>query len=180
MAKCLAGVAAAAAPALARADDVMARTGRPIPYHLSSVLAARLRLDLDAFETALMERDRDGARRFRRRAAQSARRALGSVPRVAHRGAELFRLAGRLAWLRDRHDAALGHWRRSLACADQLGLEPERARTHHEVGLRLASGRGPRELDGLGAEAHLEEARRGFAALGLEWDTARLESATPP
>jgi hypothetical protein len=102
------------------------------------------------------------------------------VPKVAYRGADLGRLAGRLAWLQGRHEAALAHWRGSLAVAAGLGLEPERARTHHEVGLRLAQGDGPRELDGRGAESHLAEARRGFESLGLAWDLARLESATPP
>jgi class 3 adenylate cyclase/predicted ATPase len=179
-AKCLAGELDAAAPALARADDLMARTGRPIPYHLGSVLAARLRLDLVELEAALARGDRDAERRLRRRAARSASRGLRIVPKVAHREPELARLAGRHAWLAGRHDRALAHWRRSLAAAASLGLEPERARTHQEVGLRLASGAGPRELDGRGAEAHLAEARRGFESLGLAWDLARLEGAAPP
>jgi predicted ATPase len=180
MARCLAGDPEAARAPLARADDVMARTGRPIPYHLSSCLAARFRADLDAFEAALARGDRAGARALGRQAVKSGRAAARLAPKVAHRAAEASRLAGRLAWLRGRPEAALAHWRASLAAAARLGLEPERARTHHEVGIRLASGAGPRELDGRGAEAHLAEARRSFAALGLAWDLARLEGASPP
>jgi hypothetical protein len=180
MARCLAGDPEAARAPLARADDVMARTGRPIPYHLGSCLAARFRADLDAFETALAGGDLVAARALGRRATRSGRAALRLAPKVAYRSAELLRLAGRLAWLQGRPEPALAHWHRSLAAATGLGLEPERARTHHEVGLRLASGDGPRELDGRGAESHLAEARRGFESLGLAWDLARLESASPP
>jgi hypothetical protein len=180
MARCLAGDPDAARAPLARADDVMARTGRPIPYHLSSCLAARFRADLDTLEAALAGGDRDAVRALGRRAAKSRRAALRLVPKVAYRGAELSRLAGRLAWLQGRPEAALEHWRGSLAVAASLGLEPERARTHHEVGLRLASGDGPRELDGWGAESHLAEARRGFESLGLAWDLARLEGGAAP
>ncbi len=180
MAKCLAGELDAAEPPLARADDVMARTGRPIPYHLSSCLAARFRLDLGALEAALAGGDGDRARTLRRRAAKSARNALRLVPKVAYRGPELFRLAGRLAWLTGHHDRGLEHWRRSLGAAAKLGLQPERARTHQELGLRLGTGGGPRELDGQGAKAHLDHARSGFETLGLAADLARLESATPP
>jgi tryptophan synthase alpha chain len=60
----------------------------------------------------------------------------------------------------------------------RLGLRPEVARTCQEVGLRLGDGR--YELEGRGSAAFLDEARRTFSELGLEWDLARLERRASP
>jgi hypothetical protein len=91
---------------------------------------------------------------------------------MAGAGPSVFRLVGREAWLAGRHAAAEGWWGRSLAAAERLGTRPERARTLHEIGLRLGPTERGRDLPS-GAEC-LAAAGELYAELRLEGELERL------
>jgi class 3 adenylate cyclase/tetratricopeptide (TPR) repeat protein len=163
-----AGALDAAAETLERAERALAALGiQAIPYHASFVHAARYQLGVERLEAG----GGDGTLR------RSRRRALGAAAKVAARRPQLFRLAGREAWLRGRRGAATGWWARSLAAAEALGARPERARSLHEIAIRVGpSGQGPRGL--VGAVCG-EEARALYQEMGLERDLARLGQGRP-
>jgi class 3 adenylate cyclase/tetratricopeptide (TPR) repeat protein len=156
---------------LGRAQEIVPRLGRPIPYHHSSLATAQLAFDVERLECDV------GSRAARRAARRSAGRALGIASRVAFRRPEVLRLEGRrqdLLGARRKADRCLG---RSLDAARQLGMLPELGRTHRELSHRLAKrGDDARPT----AEAHRREAERLFGELELAWDLARLESAKLP
>jgi class 3 adenylate cyclase len=175
-AQILAGDAVAASESLARAEHLLRGLGRAIPFHLGSYRNARLLYDVAALEDAPAGERRALARRARR----SAGRAVALAAKLAYRGPQVLRTRGRLAWLLGQRAAALLWWQRSLERADALGLAPERARTCHEIAVRLVAEGAPRALAGRDAAAWREEARTGYEARGLAWDLARLESGLAP
>jgi tetratricopeptide (TPR) repeat protein len=153
---------------LARAQEIVPRLGRPIPYHYSSLTTAQLAFDVERLECDVRSRAaRNAARR-------SAGRALGIASRVAFRRPEVLRLEARrqeLVGTRRKADRCLD---RSLDVARQLGMLPELGRTHRELSHRLAKRGGTAAA---AAEAHRKEAERLFEELSLGWDLAHLESA---
>ena len=161
----------AAETTLERAAAVAARAKYPPPFHLSSYRTARLVQDLARLEAA------GGAapRALRRRARRSCRAALRMAGAVAYRGPEIFRLAGRRAWLENDAKAARVWWERSLDAAERIGTRPEWARTALELGVRLGDGGGAEGLRGRAPADWLAEARQHFEALELDWDRMRLE-----
>jgi class 3 adenylate cyclase len=166
---------------LGRAAEIVKEVGSPIPYHLSGYRVARLHADVNDLEAACGCGDRREQKRLLKKSRASARAALRIVPKVSYRGPEVLRLVGRRAWLAGRPAEAVRHWERSLNAARALGMRPELARTHHEVGLRLAeSSDSPRGLDDRDPAACREAARGLYAELGLDWDATRLETSDPP
>ena len=163
-----AGELAAAGESLARGEQILAGMsfGQAIPYHLSFHRSARYHAELTALESGA------GLAPPAARLRKSRKAALASVAKMAGAGPSVFRLVGREAWLAGRHAAATGWWRRSLAAAERLGTRPERARTLHEIGLRLGSSGRARELPS-GAEC-LAAAGALYAELRLEAELERL------
>jgi class 3 adenylate cyclase/predicted ATPase len=165
-----AGALADAQATLERAEGVLAAmgSGPPIPYHVSFLHTAHYLFDVAALEGS-------GAPPARLR--RSRREALGSAAKVAARRPQVYRLAGREAWLRGRRKAALRWWGRSLAEAKRLGTRPELARTLHELAIRLApEARGP---DGrTGAECRAA-AGALYRELHLDRDLAQLAKSAP-
>jgi class 3 adenylate cyclase/tetratricopeptide (TPR) repeat protein len=176
----LLGELEAAEAALGKAEQIVSRAKYPPAFHMSSYRTARLVLDLAHLESALDAGDGPAVRAWRRRTRRSARSAVRIVSKVAYRQPEVFRLAGRNAWLAGRTEQALQWWRRSLAVANRLGTRPEEARTAQEAGLRLSARVGaPGPIECREADAWLDTARRTFSELGLEWDLARLDAGAP-
>jgi class 3 adenylate cyclase/predicted ATPase len=177
-AQILAGETDAADATVTRGAGALARAGRGIPYHTSGYLGARLHLDLVRLEAAAGGSDRAQWRIRRGLARRSAKAALAIASKAAYHQPPVFRWNASRLWLELRHAEALRWWARSLEVGRRLGLRPEVARTCQEVGLRLGDGR--YELEGRGSAAFLDEARRTFSELGLEWDLARLERRASP
>ena len=161
--------------ALARAAEIVARARHPFPFHLSSYRTARFAADvarLDGEETAA-EPARLGARR--RAALRSGGAALAVVGKVVYRQPEVFRLWGRLEASRGRTGRALSWWQRSLAVAERLGAEPERARTLLAAGRGLEQAGGARVFAGRSAASCGDEAAALFEKLGLDWDLEQAQ-----
>jgi tetratricopeptide (TPR) repeat protein len=164
--------------ALDKAEAIVARSGPVFPFHLSCYRGARFAADVRRLEVAGPLHG-SSRRDLERRARRSGRAAISTSKKVAYRQPEIFRMAGRLAWLRGKQSEALGWWTRSLEVADRLGLQPERARTQQEAGQRLQDApNGVGSFLGLEAKGHLEEAGAAFDRLGLAWDLERLEAGS--
>ncbi len=169
----------AAAETFAAADARLRASGRPGPYHLSGYAYARFLYDVARLEQELSGGGAGARRAERVRAARaSGKAALRACSRVAFRQPAVLRLHGRRAWLEERGREALDWWRRSLAAADRLGMESERARACAEIGLRLAGA--SQDFEGRPPADWIEESRRLFRALGLDWELARVESGRAP
>jgi hypothetical protein len=139
--------------------------GQAIPYHVSFLAAARY-----GFDVVTLERAGEAPRGLRR----SRSRALASAAKVAARRPQVYRLVGREAWLRGRRGTARRWWVRALAEAERLGARPERARTLHEIALRLPSG-----FDGRSGAECDAAARTLYRELRLEAELARLDARAP-
>jgi tetratricopeptide (TPR) repeat protein len=162
-----AGALADAASTLARGESMLGRMGlgQAIPYHVSFFDTARF-----LFEVATLEASGTAPAGLRR----SRAKALATVGKVASRRPQVYRLAGREAWLRGRRKAALRWWGRSLAEAERLAARPEQARTWHELAVRLApDARGP---DGRSGAECASAAADLYRELHLAGDLARLEA----
>ena len=165
-----AGALAEAARTLARGEAVLAAMGlgQAIPYHASFFHTARYLFDVTTLEGA-------SAPRGNLRGSRS--RALGAVAKVASRRPQVYRLAGREAWLRGGAAAAARWWARALAEAERLGARPELARTLHEIAIRLPDQqRGP---DGRTGGECFAAATVLYRQLHLDGDLARLERREP-
>jgi hypothetical protein len=142
--------------------------GQAIPYHLSFFHTARYLFDVAALEAG-------GAPRGPLRRSRS--KALGTAAKVASRRPQVYRLAGREAWLRGRRAAASRWWARALAEAERLGARPELARTLHEIAIRLSPEQaGP---DGRTGAQCLAAAEALYRELRLARDLAGLEKGAP-
>jgi hypothetical protein len=167
----------AAERTLEATEALISRAGQVSPWHLSEYALSRLHCDLDRFEHALATGEKGAARLLGKRARASGKRAIGIAKKVAKARTEGFRLAGRLCWLRGQHDKAVDWWARSLVEGERLGARPELARTHLEIAERLGGPQGGQHrVNGMDAHACLEDARRSFAAMNLQWDLARLSA----
>jgi len=133
---------------------------------------SRLLLDVGKLESATAAGDRPEIRACVTRARLSLRAALGSAGRVAIERTETYSLAGRLYWSLGDEKKALRWWERSIEEGERLAARPELARTHLEVGRRLA---GSEKLWGLDAAQHLRRAHDLFVELELSWDLEQLE-----
>jgi len=172
----LAGDRAAAEETVAAADDLVRRMGRVNVYHLSVHRTSRLLLDVTALEAAVAT-GRGSRRALAARAMRSARLALRTAQRVARERPEVYRLTGRLAWLRGRERRALAWWARSLDAAEGLGARPEIGRTYAEAGRSLQASRRAGRLGTQDAAGCLAAGRRMFDALGLDGDSQGLQTA---
>jgi class 3 adenylate cyclase/tetratricopeptide (TPR) repeat protein len=173
----LSGDRAAAGETVTAGDDLVRRMGRVNVYHLSVHRTSRLLYDVTALEAAIQ--DGRPSRALVARATRSARLALPMARRVARERPEIYRLAGRLAWLRGREKRALGWWERSLGAAERLGARPEIGRTYAEVGRALGASRHAARLGDLDAASCAAAARRVFEELNLDEDGAPPQRGTP-
>ncbi len=168
----LRGELESAESALGRADQILEAVGRAIPFHRGSVDHARLLCDVCRIES-------EGARiGLRRRARKSARAASRIAPKIAYRMPQVLRLEGRLDWLAGRRQRALRSYAGSLEAADRMGLAPERARTAHELSLRLSEAGG--KVAGLDAQGLRDDAQERYETLGLAWDLDQLQAGRNP
>ncbi|MFH1469217.1 MAG: adenylate/guanylate cyclase domain-containing protein [Pseudomonadota bacterium] len=154
----LSGDVDAAILCLDRADALLAREERVIPYHLSNVLVGRAMVSL---------RQRRGEAGARGAAGKAVRAAVKNARKVATEQPVALRLAGLERWLDHDPKRACALWERALARADQLGSRLEAARTRHEVGLALSEHEGPHLVAGLGAAALLERGQADLQKLGV-------------
>jgi class 3 adenylate cyclase/tetratricopeptide (TPR) repeat protein len=161
----LAGDQVGAAETLVAADELVRRMGRVNVYHLSVYRTSKLLHDVTTLAATA-----DTGRRRRAlvaRASRSARFALRTARRVARERPEVYRLAGRLAWLRGREEDALAWWTRSVDAAQRLGALAELGRTYAEAARSLGASRRPVQLGELDAAACFAASGRMFAELGL-------------
>ncbi|MEW6269457.1 MAG: adenylate/guanylate cyclase domain-containing protein [Thermodesulfobacteriota bacterium] len=151
--------------------------GRPTPFHSGAYRGSHLLYAVVQLERALAGPDPAVVRPARRRAAVALRAALRTASRMARLRTETYRLAGTYLWLLGRAGGAARWWQRSIEEGARLGARPELARTHAEIGQRLACGEGERtRVAGRDAAEHLTHAADSFAAMGLDWDLRRVES----
>jgi tetratricopeptide (TPR) repeat protein len=168
-----AGALEEAGATLSRCDAILEPMGlgQAIPFHVSFQRSARL-----AFELAVLEAKGGApdAKRLRR----CVRLALANARQVAEARPEVYRLAGREAWLRGARRKALAWWDRSLAEAERLGTRLEQARTLQELGLRLgAADDAPGGRTGADC---LRAARSLYAELHLDAEARRWGAGSPP
>ena len=100
-----------------------------------------------------------------RKARRACRDAMKASRTARHRKPEVLLLRGRLAWITNRHAAAVRDWQRSLALAKAAGQQFDLGRVHLEMGRRL------------GDRDHLERAEAILAEIGAEWDLACAREA---
>jgi hypothetical protein len=165
-----AGALEEAARTLARGEAVLAAMGlgQAIPYHASFFHTAKYLFDVATLE---------GSTAPRSNLRRSRSRALGAVAKVASRRPQVYRLAGREAWLRGGESAAARWWARALAEAERLGARPELARTLHEIAIRLPGPR--RGPDGRSGGECFAAASVLYRELHLDRDLERLERGAP-
>src|SRR5262249_5312877 len=132
----LAGDRAAARDSVAAARDRGRGMGRVNVHPLGVHRTSRLLHDVTMLAAAA-DADRQSRRALIAGAARSARLALRIAGRVARERPEVYRLAGRLAWLRGRKGQALAWWERSVDEGERLGARPEVGRTYLEAGHSL-------------------------------------------
>src|SRR5262249_27559975 len=147
-------------------DELVRGMGRVTVYHLSVHRTSRLLYDVSMLAAAA-DADRQSRRALIARAARSARLALRIAGRVARERPEVYRLAGRLAWLRGRKGQALAWWERSVDEGERLGARPEVGRTYLEAGHSLRAGRRGGRLRTPGVAGGLGGAQRGVGQPGL-------------
>jgi len=124
----------AAEETLLEAGELFDRSKPVAPYHASQYAAARLLFDVTRFEGA-----RAGAtpqRALRR----SLKFALANASRVAMCRPEIYRLAGRSAWLEGRRKRAVRWFETSARAAERLGARVVQVRILAEVGARFGEG----------------------------------------
>jgi tetratricopeptide (TPR) repeat protein len=167
----LRGDHAAASATMAAADTLVRRIGLLNAYNMGVYLGSRLLYDVTALERA---GNGPGRRALARQARRSMRRAVRIAAKVARERPEVYRLAGRLAWLLGNEERATAWWARSIDAAKALGARPELGRTYREVGVSLAGSSRVRELRGMDAGGYLDAAQRVFAELGLDRDAGEL------
>jgi hypothetical protein len=106
-----------------------------------------------------------------------ARAAAGQALRCLRRYAQVFPVGqprallcqGSLAWVGERPAPARKAWRRSLALAERLGMPYDQLLAHQQLG---------RHGDPSERRAHLDQARRLFARLGIGGEGAGPETLT--
>ncbi len=159
----LMGRLAHAKDTLANATELVRGAGTVPPFHLASYLRSCLLYEVTALEAGGTPASRDATR--------IVRRALRQAGLAAWHRPEVYRLAGTLAWLRQRPKAAVAWWERSVAAGERLGARPDLARTQVEIARRLGSGGDPaRRIAGRNAREALDAARTIFSDLGLVHD----------
>src|SRR5262249_50865136 len=159
-------------------DELVRGMGRVTVYHLSVHRTSRLLHDVTVLATAA-DADRQSRHALIARAARSARLALRIAGRVARERPEVYRLAGRLAWLRGREREALAWWARSVDEGERLGAGRGAGRTALGGATALRGGGrggGPRAVDVGGC---WEAARRVLDELGLVVDAGEPEPLAP-
>jgi tetratricopeptide (TPR) repeat protein len=143
---------------LERAQALLAREERVIPYHLSNVLVGRAMVAL---------RQRRGAGAARAQVQKAVRAVQRNARKVAREQPVALRLAGLERWIEGDPRQACALWTRAIARAEELGSQLEAARARHEAGLALAGRDEPLQVGGVGAAELLERGRRELEELGV-------------
>jgi len=156
---------------LAKAGEIVRRSGPIPPWHLANFVTANLLLALQEAKdggSASTSRWPAATRPHLRRAMRIGAKVAGSRP-------EVYRLAGTASWAAGQPQRALRSWERGLDEAEALGAQPECARLHWEIGQSLrAMTSSTATCRGLDAAAHLERARHLFTDTGLENELRQL------
>ena len=164
----LAGDVDGAEASLARADEIVARTGTIAPWHLGNHAVARLRCDLARTAGS-------GTGTAARAVRKSASHALRIARAVAEQRAEVYRLLGELATIRGKHGKAVRWWKKSIDEGERIGARPELARTYAAI-ARSADGGATVSGVGLSALECRDRARGLFEAMQLVDEAAKLDA----
>jgi class 3 adenylate cyclase/tetratricopeptide (TPR) repeat protein len=156
-----------AVAALGEAEEVLARTSNLVPFYSGAYWTSRLLVDLALYEAT-------PSRSTGKKVQRSIKRAVRGSSKIAREAVEATRLAARFYWADGSRKKAFAFWTRALEIAEQLDARPERARTALDIGVALQGADDVAEFMGDDANAWFASAASGFAALGLDWDLARL------
>ncbi len=162
---------------LTKAREFIAQEKRTTPHHISNYRISQLMYDICILEASLHSRARDQAKLYKKRASRSGKEAVKNARTYAPNKTEVYRLLGVYYWLINKQRRAVQWWRKSIKIGEELGAKVELARTHAEIGRRLAGKRSRfKMLNGLPPRAHLEKAKVLFERLDLRWDLNEIEA----
>ena len=158
---------------LQRCRELRKAGGRIAAFHGITHARSALLFDVTRAERAMDAGDSREAAQALRRAKGSARAAIATSRGIASRRPEVYRLAGRLAWLQRNPRNAAKWWARSREAAEAMGARPELGRLFAEVAVRTGASRASVFSD-RSADDCAREARALFQEMELESDLARL------
>ncbi|MFZ5571657.1 MAG: adenylate/guanylate cyclase domain-containing protein [Thermodesulfobacteriota bacterium] len=147
----------------------------PPPY-VSNYLITRLLFDLAKLKTAVLQDDSASVRTISRRAFRVGREVRKMAKKLAYERTEAFRLLGDFFHLTQQDHRARNWWQRSLEEGRRLNARVELSRTYLEVGMYLSRPENSHRLqDHSAGPKFMEEARRLFRELNLQWDLQRMK-----
>ena len=164
---------------LERCSELRRSGGRIAAFHGITHARSALLYDVVRAEEASEAGDRVAATRGLERAQRSARLAISTSRGIASRRPEVYRLVGRLAWLRGKRGLASKWWQRSLGVALSMGARPELARLLAEVAVRTGES-DFRVFADRSTVACADEARSLFEEMSLRSDLERLANGVVP
>jgi tetratricopeptide (TPR) repeat protein len=164
---------------LKQADKIKSEADAPVPFQLSSYCRSHLEYELYHLRQTTKDSNKAGSSEFRKRAVKSVKMMSKISKKVAHHRTEAYKLRGVYCWLIKEPGKALTWWRKAIEEGERLGARLELARVFFEVGKRLREPQSKhKELNGLDAEAYLEQAGTLFEEMNLQWDLDRLSLLT--
>lgn len=164
---------------LKQADQLKSQADAPVPFQLSSYCRSRGEYQLDRLKQSIKDGHKKGSPEYRKLAAKSGKRLSKIARKVAQHRTEAYKLRGVYCWLIKEPGKALTWWNKALEEGKRLGARLELARVLFEVGKRLRESPGKHaRLNGLEADAYLEQAGVMFEEMNLAWDLDRLSLLT--
>ncbi|MGD9345167.1 MAG: AAA family ATPase, partial [Candidatus Aminicenantes bacterium] len=156
---------------LSRAKEFIAQEKRITPHHMSNYAISQFMYDVFMLEASLNSRADARTNLYTKRALKSGKMAIANARRYALNKTEVYRLMGVYHWLIDKQHKAISWWRKSVKIGEELGAKVELARTHAEIGRRLAEKKSRfQALDGLSPRDYSKKAIALFERLNLNWD----------
>ena len=166
----------AAKLSLNHAKEIVSRKRRVIPLYLSRYLIGWFLFDLNLLEEAILSKDHSNISKYKKRAFNSAKKALKTAKKYAPDKVETLKLMGTYYWLINKQKKALKFWVQSLSEAKKMGASLELSRTYFEVGKRLFERKSNfSELNKIKRKDYLLKARAAFKAMDLQQDLKDLE-----
>ena len=160
---------------LKQADKIKSEADAPVPFQLSSYCRSHLEYELYRFRQTTKDGNKAGSAEYRKQVFKSVKRMSKISKKAAYHRTETYKLNGVYCWVVNEPDKALTWWRKAIEEGERLGARVELARVFFEVGRRLREPQNRHtELNGLDADAYLEQAGAMFEDMNLQWDLDRL------
>lgn len=161
---------------LQEAEKIKQELKDAVPFQLSNFYRSQLEYDLYQLKESIQKGNKSKLFEYMIKAFNSSKMLLRISRKAAKYRTVSYKLTGVYYWLINKQEKALKWWKKAIKEGERLGARLQLSRTYFEIGKRLLEPESKyNALNGIKPEEYLENAKKLFEEMGLQWDLNELD-----